>query len=402
MSSLESHLRFLRQMNIKPNYSALSKEYGMDRHTIKRRMESLDDPPKERRPRPSALDPLADEIAEALSHKGVTIRAAYWYMRNERGVSCTYSNFKQYVRKKGLWAPKADAAPHPLYETDPGEVLQCDWVESVRMSLSTGERVSFNLFSATLGYSRLHYFELTETRTEGAFKRCLCHCLRFIGGAPREALTDNMSALVSIQNGRRSVHPSVRQFAADIGVAVRFCRVRTPQTKGKDECANKFAKWLLAYDGKIGSMADMSKLVRKLVSDINRERNSALGVPPCVAFGKEKEYLSPLPAERLLREYESWSHSCTVPQTQLVYFRGSRYSVPPNYITKKVQIEEEGGTVYIYHGGSLIASHGSSAGNNYDEAHLRAGLSASVGGSDAIDGYISRTMSRFKEVGGGA
>lgn len=64
MAQLESELRFLKQMNIKPNYSALSREYGMDRHTIKKKMEGLDSPPRQKRPKPSSLDPLAEEIAQ--------------------------------------------------------------------------------------------------------------------------------------------------------------------------------------------------------------------------------------------------------------------------------------------------------------------------------------------------
>lgn len=401
--SLESHLRFLKQMNIKPNYSALSREFKMDRHTIKKKMEGLDAPPKGRRPRPSALDPLAGEIAATLEQKGVSIAAAYWYFKNEKGVTCSYSNFKHYARTRGLADGKADPTPHPLYETAPGEVLQCDWVESITLKLSDGSAAQFNLFSATLAYSRLHYFEFTETKTEGAFKRCLCHCLEWLGGAPRKVLTDNMSALVSVNKGRRSVHPTVRQFAADIGVDIRFCRVRTPQTKGKDECSNKFAKWLLAYDGRLASTEEIAALVKKLVADVNNEKNQAIGVPPSIAFGKEKEHLSPLPPARILREYESWSHSCKVPQTQLVYFRSARYSVPPNLITKTVQIEEEGGIVYIYHAGAVVAKHESVAkGVAYQEGHLRAALAATGVDESRIDAYIETTLSRFKELGGGA
>lgn len=404
MAQLESELRFLKQMNIKPNYSALSREYNMDRHTIKKKMEGLDSPPRQKRPKPSSLDPLAEEIAQVLAAgKGITIAAAYWYFKSERGLSCTYSNFKSYVRRKSIRPSAGSPSAHPLYETDPGEVLQCDWVEDIKMTLSSGEKITFNLFSATLGYSRIHYFELTETKTESAFKRCLCHCLRFLGGTPKYVLTDNMSALVSVSGGKRTVHPSVLQFSSDIRVPIRFCRVRTPETKGKDESANRFAKRLLAYDGKIATVAELIALVARLVSAVNSERNQSTGVPPAIAFAKEKECLGPLPSAAILREYESWSHSCRVPRTQLVYFRNARYSVPPNYITKTVQVEQDEGFVYIYHNGSLIARHAAIAkGVSYSEADLRSGLSGSVGDQSKIDEYIAKTMARFKEMGAGA
>ena len=56
MAQLESELRFLKQMNIKPNYSALSREYNMDRHTIQKKMEGLDSPPRQKgRSRPPSI-----------------------------------------------------------------------------------------------------------------------------------------------------------------------------------------------------------------------------------------------------------------------------------------------------------------------------------------------------------
>ena len=135
----------------------------------------------------------------------MSVIAAYWYLTNEGRVSCTYSNFKCYVRRHGLREAPPDATPHPLYETDPGDQVQCDWVESMSIAFVDGTKFAFNLFSATLGFSRLHYFELAERKNEATFKRCFCHLLRWMGGRTREMLTDNMSALVSILKTGRKV-----------------------------------------------------------------------------------------------------------------------------------------------------------------------------------------------------
>ena len=45
METLTATLRSLKQMKMKPNHSALSKEYGRDRHTIKKMFERLIEPP---------------------------------------------------------------------------------------------------------------------------------------------------------------------------------------------------------------------------------------------------------------------------------------------------------------------------------------------------------------------
>ena len=402
---LAPELRAIKNMGIKPNYSELSRKYKMDRHTIKAAYSRLDEPQKKRKERPSALDPLREEIAALLSDPAVTVAAAHWYLSNEGRVSCTYSNFKSYVRRLGLRGAPADATPHPLYETDPGDQVQCDWVESMTIAFADGTKFAFNLFSATLGFSRLHYFELAERKNEATFKRCFCHLLRWMGGRTREMLTDNMSALVTVLKAGRRVHPSVAQFSKDVGVAFRFAEVRSPETKGKDESANRFAKRLAAYDGRIRSKEHLSKVIADLVRSINAEPCATVGVPPRALFLKEKEHLLPLPSNAVLEGYEGWSETRKVPSTQLIYHRGSKYSVPPNYISKTVSVEEDSGQLLIYHAGLLIACHDLQAEPNsvvYDEGHLREGLSKRTGlpaDSAAIDEYCKRTMSAFKSMG---
>lgn len=122
------------------------------------------------------------------------------------------------MKAKGISEKAKAAVPHPLYETDPGQQLQVDWVESMRLATTKGETLEFNFFSATLGYSRLHYFEYTEFKQEADFKRCLVHAFERLDGMTREVLTDNMSAVVAVDGrGGRTVHPSVSQFFKDIG-----------------------------------------------------------------------------------------------------------------------------------------------------------------------------------------
>ena len=136
---LATELRAMKNLLIKPNFSQLSRDYNKDRHTIKKMFESLDSEPKARKKRDSALDPIRADIEALLSNKLVSIKAAYWCLQREKGVECTYSNFKQYVRKNGLRPDFPDEKPHPLYETKPGQLCQFDWVESLKMRLSTGD-----------------------------------------------------------------------------------------------------------------------------------------------------------------------------------------------------------------------------------------------------------------------
>lgn len=391
-------LSMFRTMGIKPNFSDLARSYGKDRHTIRKMYDGEEK--KERKKRPSELDTHIDDIVGLLSHPGTSIKGAYWYLRNEKGIKCSYDNFKHFVRKNKLSEKARRGTPHPLYETDPGEQLQVDWVEGIKLATVDGEVIAFNLFSATLGYSRLHSFEYSEFKGEADFKRCLVHFFKKVGGVTKGVLTDNMSAIVSIADSGRRIHPSVAQFFKDLGVKLRLCRVRSPETKGKDEVSNKYAQWLQSYDGKIRDRDHIIRLIEMLNRDINRQKNTGTNIPPILLFGKEKEYLLPLPADRILDSYEDEMRSCKVPSTFVIDYKGAKYSVPPNLISKTVSYKESDGKLHIYRGGELVATHAISGTHtvNYNGDHYKAGLGIRLGDGSEIDGMAGENLARFKDI----
>ena len=384
---------------IKPNISALSRKYGKDWHTIKNMY--IEKPKKERKKKESELDKYRNEIIELLSNSAVSIKAAYWYFLNEKNIQCTYDNFKTYVRKNKLREESSTGVPHPLYETEPGDQLQVDWVESIKLETINGEILEFNLFSATLGFSRFHYFEYTEFKQESDFKRCLVHFLKKVGGKTKRVLTDNMSAVVSIISNEKKIHPSVISFFKDLDIKLQLCQVRTPETKGKDEVSNKFAQWLQAYDGKIKDKEHLLKIIENLNRDINKQKNTGTNMPPVLLFDDEKEYLLPLPNKEILDSYEDEMHSCKVPSTFLIQYKGAKYSVPPYLITKTVRYKENNGKLYIYYKNDLVMEHDLNIKNsvNYDESHYKAGLKGKVKNEEDIDKIAAENLARFKNMG---
>ena len=57
---------------------------------------------------------------------------------------------------------------------------------------------------------------------------------------PEELVTDNMSALVSLSGGRRRRVERAWRFADEAGFRLVLCAPRSPETKDKDESANRF------------------------------------------------------------------------------------------------------------------------------------------------------------------
>ena len=392
-------LTMLKTMGILPNYSELARTFGKDRHTIKKMYDGKEN--KIRKKKPSELDPYIDEIIEVLSHSGTNIKSAHWYFQNEKSIKCSYDNFKTFVRKNKLLEEAKSDVPHPLFETDPGKQLQVDRVESIELATIDGEIIEFNLFSATLGYSRYHYFEYTEFKQEVDFKRCLVHFFKKIGGLTKEVLTDNMSAIVNVNGKKKTIHPSITQFFKDIDVELHLCKTKTPQTKGKDEVSNKYAQWLRSYDGKIKNKEHLLKLIDKLNIDINKQKNTGTNIPPVLLFSKEKEYLSPLPNKDLLDSYEDEMRSCKVPSTFVIEYKGAKYSVPPYLITKTVNYKERDGKLFIYYKNDLVAEHELAKPKtvNYQADHYKKGLLGKLKNSDDIDELAKKNLAKFKNIG---
>ena len=392
-------LAMFKTMGMLPNFSELARTFKKDRHTIKKMYDGKEK--KERKKKPSELDPYVDEIIEILSHTGTKIKSAYWYFKNERKIKCSYDNFKTFVKKNKLLEEAKTGVPHPLYETDPGKQLQVDWVESIKLATIKGEIIEFNLFSATLGYSRFHYFEYTEFKTEADFKRCLIHFFKKIGGITKEVLTDNMSAIVTVSEGKRIIHPSIVQFFKDIEVKLSLCKARTPQTKGKDEVSNKYAQWLNSYDGKIKNKEHILKLIDKLNTDINNQKNTRTNYPPVLLFTKEKEYLRPLPNKELLDSYEEEMRSCKVPSTFLIEYKGAKYSVPPYLINKTIKYKEVNEMLFIYYKSDLVSVHDLNKSNkvNYHEDHYKNGFLGKLKNNDEIDELTKQNLAKFKNFG---
>lgn len=357
-TQLNLELNMAKIQGIKPNFTQLAKKYSVDRHTVARYYRE-GGKAIITRDRPSYLNPYLDEIEEMMSTIHPTKKAAFEYFQNKYGedVFRSYSTFTHLLKEKQIDGRLTVSTPHPRFETPPGKQLQVDWVEDLSMELKNGEIIEYNLFSATWSYSRLHCFVYTKTKTTEDFIRCLLEVLYQSSGAPKEILTDNMSAVVSVRGSRKTKHKQIENFEKDTGIKIRLCQVRSPQTKGKCESANRYVQWLEPYQKKLETEEDLLKQIHQLNTQINRETNQTTGVPPVVLFKKEKEHLDPLPSNVMLESYLHNISVQTVPSTLLVRYKGNGYSVNQKFIGKRVKLVPVHDKLYIYYNTQLIASH---------------------------------------------
>ena len=167
--------------------------------------------------------------------------------------------------------------------------MQFDWIEDIKLELSTGEIVSFNLYSGTLAYSRLHYYRISLNKTMDAFIQCFVDNLIEIGGCTERAMTDNMSAIVSIIKNKRYIHPHVSQFFKDLGIKLILCKPRKSFTKGKVETRNKYREWISPYNKKFASLDEAMQIILTIMMQCNFQPNSETNMAPIKLFNKKRE-----------------------------------------------------------------------------------------------------------------
>ena len=361
----------MKTQRIKPNYAELARLHECDYRTVKKYNNGYEGKPKNRA-KESRLDKYRNDIKNKLLLPGSTIKGTYEYFNEQDNNIGNYSNFYKYVIKEKI-KPIKNNKFHPRYETNPGKQLQFDWKEDIKMYNKYGEVFEFNIFSSTLGYSRLHIFIYSKHKTRLDVQRCLIKTFQYIGGLPKEILTDNMSSIVNTNT--KDFINEFKVFTKDIGFEPKHCKVKHPYTKGKDESCNRFMSWLIPYNGEFENEEELIKIIEKINLKINNQINETIGVPPIMLFQKEKEYLNPLPNNKIMNQYLYDTLSVKVSNESLFYYKGSKYSVPIKFIGSMLNIREELNKLYVYYNKDLITIHNISNNFiNYKEEHYNEGL----------------------------
>ena len=195
--NLQGELTIMDSLDIKPNYAALGRQYGMDWRTVKKYHEGYRGKPKSR-DKPSKLDARKEEITDKLNIKRVTVKAAYEFMVRKYGINeiGSYTNFIAYVKKHKL-KDNSNTTGHPRVETPVGEQAQADWKEDIALVSKYGEIFVINIFHIVLGFSRFNYLELSLQRRTEDVHRCLINGFKAFGGVPVEIVFDNMSTVAN-------------------------------------------------------------------------------------------------------------------------------------------------------------------------------------------------------------
>jgi hypothetical protein len=319
-----------------------------------------------------------------------------------------YGASASYLRTRGIRPGEPAPRAHPRFETEPGRQLQFDWKEDVVMHDRAGAEYRSDAYAPTLGHSRRHFLRRSMTGTRDDLLLSMTASICFLGGVPEQRVTDNMSAVASVgPDGRRVRDRRVLAFAREAGFELVLCRPRSPQTKGKDESANRFLTRLLAYDGDFDGWEGVDAAIATIQRRCNEEPNGTTGVPPDLLFLREKEALRPAPRRSLLESIAGQVSRQVVPPTMLAGAAGRQWSVPRRCIGRRAGLLLlPGGGPGACDGDELVAEHDTTAAGGpiaCDEARYAEAMADKLwGGADAdIEAAARRNLELLGSLGGG-
>lgn len=383
----------------------IAREYGCDWRTAKKRYElqqqieaGVERPLKQHK---SILDPYINIIDAKLNIAGITASAIYHFLLETTDYSGKYGLVKNYVKKHKKDIPKKACIRVPKV---PGKIGQVDWKEDFTLINKNGESLVFNIFLFTLTFSEKKYCKLTLDRKQDTVINSLIYAFNYVKGIPKDIWFDNMLTIVDASKmGKHDrINDKFKQFAKDMGFNPITCRPRRPQSKGSVEALAKLCDRLLAYNHEFETIEDLEKIVETFNENINKEVSQSHNRIVNEVFTYEKEYLLPLPNNKIFSSYLSNRQTRKVAKDSMISYKSNKYSVPVKYIDFDLNVIEKDNTLYIYDNTNLVRCHQISNNPlNYNREDVRDILVSDLlkdSTEEKIEEFISENLSQYDNL----
>ncbi len=350
---LKDLARELEQATGRVNISELARETGFDRKTVRRYL-SLDRPPEtpRRRNKPSKLDPYKPYILERLEKYPRLSAVRLLKEIQEQGYEGKITILGDYLRQV---RPKTSASPEYRYETEPGEMAQCDWAECIASHPDGWERRVY-CFSMILGYSRMLYIEFTLSRDILTFLECHLRAFEYFCGVPRVVLYDNLKSVVlnrKYPSTASEFNPTFVDLRDHFGFTSRLCQPYRAKTKGKVERSIRYVKENFLYGQEFSSIDELNLRAREWMDTANGRVHGTTHEIPFDRLPQENlQPFSSFPQYIFQKKYMR-----KVSRDSFISLYGNRYSVPWQYAGSYVDVAVQGTTVLVSSGDTAICSH---------------------------------------------
>jgi transposase len=224
---------------------------------------------------------------------------------------------------------------------------------------ATGEIGRAEIFVAVLGASSYTYAEAVWSQSLPDWIAAHVNLLTFIGGVPRQIVSDNLRAGVTRACFYEPlVNRTYADMAAHYDAAVIPARPYKPRDKAKVEVGVQVVqRWILARlrNRRFFSLTELNQAIGELVDQLNDRPMRGWGTTRRALFEQlDRPALHPLPPAPY--EYATWKR-CRVNLDYHVEIEKHFYSVPFRLLREEVEARITAKTVEIFHRGKLVATH---------------------------------------------
>jgi hypothetical protein len=268
-----------------------------------------------------------------------------------QGAALSYPALTAFCRKQGIG--QTPVVPSGRYDFLPGEEMQHD--TSPHEVQLAGKKRKVQTASDVLCYSRMLFFQCYPTFQRFDCKVFLTDAVRYMGGAAARTMIDNTHVVVLRGTGREMVPvPEMAAFgerfgfrfvAHAIGNANRSARVERPFhfIENNFLAGRRFSCW-----------EDLNRQAREWCDKVNSTYKKHIRAVPRELYAVERPHLKPLPAW-IPEVYRL--HQRMVDVEGYVALNTNRYSVPVDWIGRRVEVRETKDKIEIQRDARNLVTH---------------------------------------------
>ena len=267
------------------------------------------------------------------------------------GLDLSYPALTAFCRRHGIGQqPKQ---PSGSYDFEPAQETQHD-TSPHQLELG-GEKRKVQTASAVLCYSRMLFFQFYPTFQRFDCKVFLTEALRYYGGSSQVYMIDNTHVIVLRGTGRDMVPvPEMAAFADRYGFRFEAHAVGDANRSGRVERPFSFIENNFLAGRKFADWEDLNRQAREWCDRVNNTYKKHIRAVPRELFAVERVQLKPLPlwVPEVYRLHERM-----VDIEGYVSLHTNRYSVPTDWIGRRVEVRETKDKVEIQLGLRNLVSH---------------------------------------------
>ncbi len=309
-------------------------------------------------PKLEKLQSYFPKMERDLKKVGVTVQHLWeeYYKENPDGLKS--SQFRYHFRN---WSNRVNPVMHMNHKA--GDKMYVDYAGKTLSVIDqdTGEIREVQFFVAILGASQYTYAEASLSQQKEDFVASVENAVRFFGGTPGTIVPDNLkSAVIKSSRFEPTINETLADFAEHYQTTILPARAYKPRDKSLVEGAVKILYrriYVHLREQKFFSLDQLNEQIWNLLEIHNKKKLTARPYSRLELFTEdEKKELNPLPQERFEIKYQSFA---TVMQNGHVSLSSDKnfYSVPYQYLRKKVKLLYTKSTVEIYYKYNRIATH---------------------------------------------